>query len=90
MCYRDQHHAAGVGDDGLRRLHFAIVESSSAPVRIAHLSQIQMFVTDAALPAGIASICQHRGIEVIVAMPNPTVDLDEAGIEPASTVRRLR
>ena len=49
-----------------------------------------MFVTDAALPAGIASICQHRGIEVIVAMPNPTVDLDEAGIEPASTVRRLR
>ena len=62
----------------------------SAPVRIAHLSQIQTFVTDAALPAGIASICQHRGIEVIEAMPNPTVDLDQAGIEPASTVTRLR
>ena len=51
----------------------------SAPVRIAHLSQIQTFVTDAALPAGIASICQHRGIEVIEAMPKPAVDIDEPG-----------
>jgi DeoR family glycerol-3-phosphate regulon repressor len=40
----------------------------SAPVRIAHLSQIQTFVTDAPLPAGLASICSHRGIEVVEAM----------------------
>ena len=35
----------------------------SAPVRIAHLSQIQTFVTDAPLPAGLANIChtpRHR------------------------------
>ena len=62
----------------------------SAPVRIAHLSQIQTFVTDAALPAGIASICHSRGIEVIEAMPSLTADIDEPGVEPASTVTRLR
>ena len=48
----------------------------TAPVRIAHISQIQTFVTDAALPAGLASICHSRGIEVIEAMPKPG-DLDE-------------
>lgn len=41
----------------------------SAPVRIAHISQIQTFVTDIALPAGLQSICLSRGIEVIEAMP---------------------
>ncbi len=49
----------------------------SAPVRIAHISQIQTFVTDAALPAGLANICHTRGIEVIEAMPKPAVDIDE-------------
>ncbi len=62
----------------------------SAPVRIAHISQIQTFVTDAALPAGLANICHTRGIEVIEAMPKASVDIDENGIEPASTVTRLR
>ncbi len=62
----------------------------SAPVRIAHLSQIQTFVTDAALPAGLANICQHRGIEVVVAMPKASADIDEASVEPPSTVTRLR
>jgi DeoR family glycerol-3-phosphate regulon repressor len=62
----------------------------SAPVRIAHLSQIQTFITDAPLPAGIASICHHRGIEVIEAMDKPLADIDEAAVEPASTVTRLR
>src|SRR5215217_2686095 len=57
----------------------------SAPVRIAHLSQIQTFVTDAPLPAGLASICSHRGIEVVEAMDKPAADIDEPG-EPASTV----
>jgi DeoR family glycerol-3-phosphate regulon repressor len=62
----------------------------SAPVRIAHLSQIQTFVTDAALPAGLANICHHRGIEVVVAMPKVSVEIDETSIEPPSTVTRLR
>src|SRR6266850_2020260 len=62
----------------------------SAPVRIAHISQIQTFVTDAALPAGLANICHTRGIEVIEAMPKSSADIDEPGIEPASTVTRLR
>src|SRR5882672_7394685 len=62
----------------------------SAPVRIAHISQIQTFVTDAALPAGLANICHTRGIEVIEAMPKPSADIDEPVAEPASTVTRLR
>jgi DeoR family glycerol-3-phosphate regulon repressor len=62
----------------------------SAPVRIAHLSQIQTFVTDAPLPAGLASICHHRGIEVVEAMDKPAADIDEPGGEPASTVVRLK
>ena len=41
----------------------------SAPVRIADISQINTFVTDVALPAGLANICQTRGIQVIEAMP---------------------
>jgi DeoR family glycerol-3-phosphate regulon repressor len=61
----------------------------SAPVRIAHISQIQTFVTDAALPAGLAHICHSRGIEVVEAMPKPA-DIDEPGVEMPSTVTRLR
>ena len=49
----------------------------SAPVRIAHMSQINTFVTDSALPAGLASICNHRGIQVIEAMPK-AADIEEA------------
>ena len=51
----------------------------SAPVRIAHISQIQTFVTDAALPAGLANICHTRGIEVIEAMPKTSSDIDDTG-----------
>jgi DeoR family glycerol-3-phosphate regulon repressor len=58
----------------------------SAPVRIAHLSQIQTFVTDAPLPAGLANICHHRGIDVVEAMDKPASDIDEAG-ETSSVVR---
>ena len=50
----------------------------SAPVRIAHMSQINTFVTDSALPAGLASICNHRGIQVIEAMDKPAAENDEA------------
>jgi DeoR family glycerol-3-phosphate regulon repressor len=62
----------------------------SAPVRIAHLSQIQTFVTDAALPSSLANICHTRGIEVVEAMDKPAVDIDEPLAEPASTVVRLK
>jgi len=48
-----------------------------------HISQIQTFVTDAALPAGTCQyLSQPRGIEVIEAMPKPSADLDEPGVEP--------
>jgi DeoR family glycerol-3-phosphate regulon repressor len=68
---------AGRGLDKTRR---------SAPVRIAHLSQIQTFVTDA--PPRIASICHHRGIGVVEAMDKPATDIDSDGqatepVEPA-------
>jgi DeoR family glycerol-3-phosphate regulon repressor len=56
------------------------------------MSQIQTFVTDAALPAGLANICHSRGIQVIETMPKAAADLDvdDGGAEPVSTVARLR
>jgi DeoR family glycerol-3-phosphate regulon repressor len=53
----------------------------SAPVRIAHISQIQTFVTDQSLPAGLANVCHSRGIQVIEAMPKGTNDADESSAE---------
>lgn len=55
----------------------------SAPVRIAHIGQIQTFVTDSPLPSGLANICHSRGIEVIEAMPKRMVDIEESASEPA-------
>ncbi|WP_315706813.1 MULTISPECIES: DeoR/GlpR family DNA-binding transcription regulator [unclassified Bradyrhizobium] len=61
----------------------------SAPVRIAHLSQIQTFVTDRPLPDGLAGLCHSRGIQVVTAMP--TADLEDGGDVPeASTSTILR
>jgi DeoR family glycerol-3-phosphate regulon repressor len=61
----------------------------SAPVRIAHLSQIHTFVTDVALPAGLANICHSRGIVVIEAMPKTATDIDETAVElPSPTIVR--
>ncbi|MGJ5179858.1 DeoR/GlpR family DNA-binding transcription regulator [Bradyrhizobium oligotrophicum] len=61
----------------------------SAPVRIAHLSQIQTFVTDRPLPDGLASLCHSRGIEVISAMPaDETEDAAEANETAGSSVLR--
>jgi DeoR family glycerol-3-phosphate regulon repressor len=51
----------------------------TAAVRIAHLSQIQTFVTDVALPAGLQAICQARGIQVIEALSGSTGEPDETG-----------
>ena len=62
----------------------------SAPVRIAHMSQIQTFVTDAPLPAGLANICHSRGIAVIEAMPKVDSDSDEAEAESTVTPIRAR
>ena len=41
--------------------------SRSAPVRIAHLSQINVFVTDAPLPAPLAEIASEHGVQIEVA-----------------------
>lgn len=60
----------------------------NAPVRIAHISQIQTFVTDAPLPANLASLCESRGIEVVVAMDKPQGEIDDNGQEPTSATRR--
>lgn len=49
----------------------------NAPVRIAHLSQIQTFVTDRALPSSLQAICDTNGIEVIEACA-AKLDLDES------------
>ncbi|MGA7714959.1 MAG: DeoR family transcriptional regulator, partial [Bradyrhizobium sp.] len=58
----------------------------SAPVRIADISQINTFVTDVALPARLAEICQARDIQVVEANPGAR-DADEADTElpPAHT-----
>jgi DeoR family transcriptional regulator, glycerol-3-phosphate regulon repressor len=53
----------------------------SAPVRIAQLSQIKTFVTDAELPQRLRAICDARGIEVIVAMAKPSIEGDGATAE---------
>jgi DeoR family transcriptional regulator, glycerol-3-phosphate regulon repressor len=60
----------------------------SAPVRIAHMSQIQTFVTDSPLPAGLANICHSRGIEVVVAMDKPPSDIDDTGADVAPATLR--
>jgi DeoR family glycerol-3-phosphate regulon repressor len=53
------------------------------------MSQIQTFVTDAPLPAGLANICHSRGIAVIEAMPKAD-ESDEADIESTVTPIRAR
>ena len=50
----------------------------TAPVRIAHISQIQTFVTDLPLPAGLKSLCRHRGIRVVEAAATGLLELDDA------------
>lgn len=49
--------------------------SRSAAVRIAHLSQIQTFVTDIPLPVALQSICTSHGVEVIAALPDKPAEV---------------
>jgi DeoR family glycerol-3-phosphate regulon repressor len=53
----------------------------SAPVRIGHISQIQTFITDAALPVSLQKICQERGIQVIEALGGSANDPDGPDID---------
>jgi DeoR family glycerol-3-phosphate regulon repressor len=58
----------------------------SAPVRIAHISQIQTFVTDQELPERLATLCHSKGIEVMAAMPKGAADIDDSQADTQDTV----
>lgn len=47
-----------------------------APVRIAHLNQINTFVTDYVPSARLRSLCVERGIRLIETMPQPEEEAD--------------
>jgi len=51
----------------------------SAPVRIAHMSQIDIFVTDKAPPEPVMEICREHGVRVEIAGDGPS---DTDGAEP--------
>ncbi|WP_186390209.1 DeoR/GlpR family DNA-binding transcription regulator [Stappia sp. TSB10P1A] len=51
----------------------------SAPVRIAHMSQIDIFVTDKAPPEPVMEICREHGVRVEIAGDG---DPDAGGAEP--------
>lgn len=79
------------------RLGMLVADSTklrrSAPVRIAHMTQIQTFVTDQELPERLATICHSKGIEVVEAMPkgadidDTQADAQDAAPEAAPVVR---
>jgi DeoR family glycerol-3-phosphate regulon repressor len=58
----------------------------SAPVRIAHISQIQTFVTDPGIPPRFRTLCHERGIAVIEAGPKGADDPDETAVESAEVI----
>ncbi len=45
----------------------------NAPVRIAHLSEIDIFVTDRAPPDPVVSLCAENGVELVIAQPQTEV-----------------
>ena len=51
----------------------------TAPVRIGHLSEINIFVTDRAPPETIGEICRHSGTMIAVAPGGPPPEESEAG-----------
>ena len=38
--------------------------SRSAPVRIGHLSQVDVFITDSTPPESIVDLCKHKGVQI--------------------------
>ena len=52
----------------------------SAPVRIGHLSQVDVFVTDRAPPETIADLCRHNGVqlEIVGGVAEQESDADPA------------
>jgi DeoR family transcriptional regulator, glycerol-3-phosphate regulon repressor len=43
--------------------------SRSAPVRIGHISQVDVFVTDRPPPEAILELCKHKGVQVDIVDP---------------------
>jgi DeoR family glycerol-3-phosphate regulon repressor len=43
----------------------------SAPVRIGHLSQVDIFVTDRSPPEAIVELCRHSGVQLEIAGASP-------------------
>ncbi|MGH6854308.1 MAG: DeoR family transcriptional regulator, partial [Aestuariivirga sp.] len=53
----------------------------SAPVRIGHLSQVDVFVTDRPPPEAIFDLCRHSGVQLEIAGGVPE---HERNAEPAA------
>jgi DeoR family transcriptional regulator, glycerol-3-phosphate regulon repressor len=53
----------------------------SAPVRIAHMSQIDIFVTDKMPPGPVLDICREHGVRVEVAGEGSTTETAAAALE---------
>lgn len=51
----------------------------SAPVRIGHMTDIDIFVTDRAPPETVVELCRHKGVRLeIVGMPQDQEDMEAA------------
>jgi DeoR family transcriptional regulator, glycerol-3-phosphate regulon repressor len=52
----------------------------SAPVRIGHISQVDVFVTDTPPPEAVTELCKHSGVQLEIASPmeHPDENLDAA------------
>jgi DeoR family transcriptional regulator, glycerol-3-phosphate regulon repressor len=46
--------------------------SRSAPVRIGHMSNVDIFVTDVRPPDAIVELCSHKGVKIEIAERGPT------------------
>src|SRR6186713_3395405 len=55
----------------------------SAPVRIGHISEVDIFVTDCTPPEPILEICRHKGVELEIAPGGETRDSEAQGANAA-------
>src|SRR5215208_3820974 len=55
----------------------------SAPVRIGHISQVDIFVTDSTPPETILEICRHKGVDVEIAPGGETGEGEMQGANAA-------